>query len=419
MRWQGEQRDGLLASCYPGEKAGYLLSMPSKGISVQGTTLCSPVYAGNQASLLVDGPATFTAMRQAIEHAQQYIHLEIYIFKDDALGRQIADLLLKKRAEGVRVRIIYDAVGARFTPVAFFARLHANGVELLEYQPLNPLRSRYGWHPNNRDHRKILIVDGRIAFTGGINISSSYTTSAFQKMHKPHFAPEKCAWRDTDIQIRGPAVAGFQRLFLAKWQQYRGMPAEQDLYPEIPAQGDDRVQVLASTARVPENPIHAAYINAIVGARKRVCITNAYFAPDNGIIRVLEQAAQRGVDVKIILSTVSDFNIVLYAGHYYYQRLLTAGVRIFELQKTLLHSKTALVDDDWATVGSYNLDIRSYKLNQEVNAVIWSRTLNHHLNQVAQQDLSNSKEITHKAWAARPFLDVWKEDLSHLAAHWL
>ncbi|MEO8440869.1 MAG: phospholipase D-like domain-containing protein, partial [Betaproteobacteria bacterium] len=202
-----------------------------KHVALEQEIVGSPLSAGNQTVLLQDGPATYQAMLVAIGNAKDHVNLETYIVEDDDVGRQFADLLLEKQAQGIQVNLIYDSVGSIGTPKSYFERLKAGGVQLLEFNPVNPLTAKKGWEVNSRDHRKLLVVDGRTAFIGGINISNVYSSGSSPARSKPSSA-KTTGWRDTHIQIDGPVVAEFQKLFLSTWEKQHGAPlAEKNYFP--------------------------------------------------------------------------------------------------------------------------------------------------------------------------------------------
>jgi len=264
----------------------------------------SPLVLGNKVKLLIDGPATYEAMLSAIRRAKDHVHLETFIFEDDEVGRLFADLFLKKRAEGVHVSILYDSVGCRNTPSAFFQRLKDGGIQPLEFNPINPLKVRRKWLLNQRDHRKILIVDGRIAFTGGINVSRVYSSSPSRDVSR-EAGKEKSdeqPWRDTHVQIEGPAVAEFQKLFLDSWQRQKGPELSgRNHFPALKKVGDDLVQVVASTPGHMNRLTYIMHLAGFTHAENSIHIMNSYFVPDSQTVKVLTEAARRGVDVKIIL----------------------------------------------------------------------------------------------------------------------
>ena len=376
----------------------------------------SPLVLGNKVSLLQDGAATYAAMFGAIRQAKNHINLETYIIEADATGDEFSDLLLQAQARGVQVNLIYDSVGAINTPKAFFERLSKAGVAVLEFNPINPLTAKGPWQIYNRDHRKLLIVDGRSVILGGINISNVYTSGSavLQRLIKP--PADGVAWRDTDLQIEGPVVAEFQKLFLQTWDKQKGPAlAVKNYFPKLTAQGKDIVRAIGSTPDDPYSLIYLTLISAIGNAEKFVHLTNAYFVPDPQLLKALTDAAARGVQVQLILPSHSDSELVFHAGRAHYAGLLAGGVQIYERQDALLHAKTAVIDGVWSTVGSTNLDWRSFLDNDEVNAVILGRDFAAQMQAMHQQDLDASQRITAQAWADRPLKFKLKE---WLAQHW-
>ena len=370
----------------------------------------SPLVLGNKVSLLQDGAATYAAMFGAIRQAKNHINLETYIIEADATGDEFSDLLLQAQARGVQVNLIYDSVGAINTPKAFFERLSKAGVAVLEFNPINPLTAKGPWQIYNRDHRKLLIVDGRSVILGGINISNVYTSGSavLQRLIKP--PADGVAWRDTDLQIEGPVVAEFQKLFLQTWDKQKGPAlAVKNYFPKLTAQGKDIVRAIGSTPDDPYSLIYLTLISAIGNAEKFVHLTNAYFVPDPQLLKALTDAAARGVQVQLILPSHSDSELVFHAGRAHYAGLLAGGVQIYERQDALLHAKTAVIDGVWSTVGSTNLDWRSFLDNDEVNAVILGRDFAAQMQAMHQQDLDASRRIEPQAWANRPLKFKLKE----------
>ncbi|MDO9166939.1 MAG: cardiolipin synthase [Rhodoferax sp.] len=373
-----------------------------KQIVLEQAIVGSPLILGNKVTLLQDGAATYSAMFAAIRNARDHINLETYIIEDDEIGRQFADLLLAQQARGVQVNLIYDSVGGFNTPKAFFERLTQGGIQVLEFNPINPLTAKTAWRLNNRDHRKLLVVDGRTVFLGGINISSVYSSGSILKRAGKAEA-SKVAWRDTHLQVEGPVVAEFQKLFMETWEKQRGNPlARKDYFPVLTAQGKDIVRAIGSTPDDPYSLIYLTLISAIGNAEKQVHLTNAYFVPDPQLLKSLTDAAARGVDVKLILPSHSDSAIVFHAGRAHYSGLLQGGVKIFERGGALLHSKTAVIDGVWSTVGSTNLDWRSFLDNDEVNAVILGREFAQQMQAMFENDLGASQAIDLEGWERRP-----------------
>lgn len=378
-------------------------------LAIEEAVTDSPLVVGNKVTLLQNGPATYQAMFQAIGRARRHIHMESYIFDDDAVGNRFARLLVKKQHEGVSVALIYDSVGTLAASREFFKHLADSGIKLVEFNPVNPLLAKSGWQVNNRDHRKLLIVDGQTAFVGGINISGVYSgslsggsTLGASASHIP--------WRDTQLQIEGPVVAEFQKLFLESWKKQKGdgLPPL-DYFPKLTVKGKEVVRAIGSSPDQPLNVIYATLISAIRCAETSVYLTNAYFVPDPQLLDALKDAAERGVDVKMILPSKTDVALVLHAGRSYYGELLRAGVRIYERRDALLHSKTALIDGVWSTIGSTNLDWRSFLYNDEINAVILGPDFGTQMQRMFDADLAASDPITLDKWEHRPLVDRLKE----------
>jgi cardiolipin synthase len=379
----------------------------------------SPLTTGNRVVLLQDGPATYQAMLAAILAARDHINMETYILDDDDVGQRFAQALIDKQRQGVQVHLIRDSVGTIGTPVAFFERMAASGIKVLEFNPINPSLARKDWELNQRDHRKLLVVDGRVAFLGGINISSVYSGgSASQGMRaRPADSP---AWRDTDLQLEGPVVAELQKLFLGTWASQKGDPlAAKNFFPPLDSVGPEVVRAIGSSPDEPYSLIYATLLSAIGSAETSVHITNAYFAPDPQLLAALEAAAARGVDVKLILPSQTDSWLVFHVGRGYYAQLLRAGVKIYERRGAILHSKTALVDGVWATVGSTNLDWRSFLHNYELNAVVLGAEFGKQVQAMFDQDLVASDAITLAQWERRPLQMRAKELLARVWEYWL
>lgn len=390
-----------------------------KQIALEQSIVGSPLVLGNKAMLLQDGAATYSAMFAAIQQAKNHINIESYIFEDDEIGRQFADLLLQSQARGVQVNLIYDSVGGFNTPSAFFERLTKGGAEVLEFNPVNVFKARTTWSVNHRDHRKLLVVDGHTAFIGGINISSVYSSGSIVK-RKSRAVERSKAWRDTDLQIEGPVVAEFQKLFIQTWNKQNGKPlAERDYFPRLTAQGSDIVRAIGSTPDDPYSLIYLTLLSAIGNAENKVYITNAYFVPDPQLLKALTDAAGRGVDVKLLLPSHSDSSIVFHAGRSHYAVLLNGGVKLYERGGQLLHAKTVVIDGVWSTVGSTNLDWRSFLANDEVNAVILGREFSRQMEAMFTTDLEASQAIDPQRWENRPISDRVKEMLARVWARLL
>jgi cardiolipin synthase len=388
----------------------------------------SPLIKGNKVDLLIDGPATYAAMFKAVEDAKDHINMETFIFDADETGRKFADLLLQKQSEGVQVNIIYDSIGTLGTPQSFFDRLKKEGIQVLEFNPVkfSPwhlpiefLRVLLRWEPTHRDHRKILVVDGKVAFTGGVNISGVYSKSLSGR-DEDEKKDKKIPWRDTDIRIEGPAVAEFQKLFLDTWQRENGSElAGGNFFPHIKEAGKDLVQVVSNTPGEKNRITFIMYVSALTFAENSVHLTNSYFVPDKQTIKALTGAAMRGVDIKMILPKKTDSWMALYAGRYYYSRLLNSGVKIYQLRNALLHAKTAVIDGVWATVGSTNMDFWSFLRGDEVNAIILGYDFSAAMEKMFARDLDESDQVKLEEWRERALFPRLREWFAHLFSRWL
>ncbi len=383
----------------------------------------SPLTTGNQVILLQDGPATYQAMFAAISAAKDHINLETYILDDDEVGQRFAQALMAKQAQGVQVNLLRDSAGTFGTPAAFFAQLAASGIRVHEFNPINPLAARASWQWNQRDHRKLLIVDGRTAFLGGINISSVYSGGSFKSGSKgqpKNPGADDPAWRDTDLQLQGPVVAELQKLFIEAWEKQKGPPlAAKNYFPPPQNAGRQVVRAIGSSPDEPFSQIYATLLSAIASAETSVRITNAYFVPDPQLLAALEAAAERGVDVTLILPSQTDSWLTFHAGRRNYARLLRAGVKLYERRGVILHSKTALIDGVWATVGSTNLDWRSFLHNHELNAVVLGAEFGSQVQAMFERDLGASDAVTLEQWQRRS-LDLRVKELFAWAwEYWL
>ncbi len=391
----------------------------SRHLALEEALVGSPLTTGNRVLLLQDGPSTYQAMLAAISAAQDHIHMETYILEDDEVGQRFAQALIEKQQQGVQVRLIRDSVGTMGTSETFFRRLIESGIQVLEFNPINPAAVRTEWLLNQRDHRKLMIVDGRTAFLGGINISSVYSGGSFSRASRVRPGGE-ASWRDTDLQLQGPAVAELQKLFLATWEAQKGEPLQSlNHFPEPVPAGHQVVRVIASSPEEPYSLIYATLLSAIGSAESSVYLTNAYFVPDPQLLAALMDAAARGVDVKLILPSQTDSWLVFHAGRGYYDLLLTAGVKIYERRGVILHSKTVLIDGVWATVGSTNLDWRSFLHNHELNAVVLGGEFGQQVNAMFAKDLAASNAIVLEQWRRRSLDLRLKEAFARLWAYWL
>lgn len=400
------------------ERAGVATDIFARHLALEEAIAGYPLTTGNKVTLLQDGPATYEAMLSAIVAARDHINMETYILDDDEVGQRFAQALIDAQSQGVQVNLIHDGVGTLNTPKAFFDRLRGAGVRVLQFNPVNPLAARKAWELNERDHRKLLIVDGEIGFLGGINISGVYSSSPLG--HKNSTRSEPLPWRDTDLQIEGPVVADLQKLFMGAWQSQDGGPLEaRNYYPRLLPQGQQVMRVIGSSPDETYSRIYGTLISAIHHAQSSIRITNAYFVPDAQLLDALEGAARRGVDVSLILPAQTDSWLVFHAGRVHYERLLRAGVRIYERHGAILHSKTALIDGVWATVGSTNMDWRSFLHNHELNAVVLGPRFGAQVQAMFERDLQKSDTVTLAQWERRSLTLRVKEMFARLWEYWL
>jgi cardiolipin synthase A/B len=405
------------------ESRGQKTDIFERHLALEEAVVGSPLTVGNDVVLLQDGPATYQAMFAAIAAAEDHINMETYILDDDEVGQRFAQALMAKQAQGVQVNLLRDSAGTFSTPAAFFTQMAASGIRVHEFNPINPLAARETWQWNQRNHRKLLIVDGRKVFMGGVNISSVYSGGSFksgsrgQGKNGPGANP---AWRDTDLQLQGPVVAEFQKLFIDDWEKQKGPPlASRNYFPPPQSVGRQVVRAIGSTPDEPFSQIYATLLSAIGSAETSVRITNAYFVPDPQMLAALEAAAQRGVDVTLILPSQTDSWLTFHAGRNYYDRLLRAGVKIYERRGVILHSKVALIDGVWATVGSTNLDWRSFLHNHELNAVVLGNEFGSQVQAMFAKDLAESDAITLERWQHRSLDLRVKELFARAWEYWL
>jgi cardiolipin synthase A/B len=427
------QTDAILERLKAGAKETNIFD---RHLAVEEAITGSPFSVGNKVTLLQDGPATYRAMFAALDAARDHIHLEMYIIEDDEIGHRFADALIAKRKLGVQVSVMYDSLGSLSTPKEYFERLKEAGIDTLEFNPLNPLAAKKaGWQLNQRNHRKLLIVDGKIAFLGGINISGVYSSGSLTagsrasgkknggestKDGAPVDKRDQRPWRDTQVQVEGPVVAELQKTFVEAWQkQKHEPPATKNPFPALKPQGKEAVRVVAGWADEPISAVYVTLLSAITSAESEIQLTIAYFVPDPQLLSALKEAARRGVDVKIILPSYTDFWAVFHAGRSHYEELLQAGVKIYERQDRVLHAKTATVDGVWSTIGSTNLDWRSFVHNHELNAVVLGTEFGEQMHAMFERDLKASQAITLEQWHKRPIAHRLKEVAARVWAYWL
>jgi cardiolipin synthase len=380
----------------------------------------APLTSGNRVGALIDGPQTYASIEAELKAARRYIYLETFIFGAGEVGQRFADLLSRKHEQGVEVRVLYDSVGSMKTPRSFFDELRRAGIEVREFRPINPVKNPRIWDLQNRDHRKIVIVDGEVGFTGGINIDSTYASASSTRPGPKRGIDD--GWRDTHLRIQGPAVKQLQALFAQSWNE-AGEPAE--FHHEgggnraKSAAGHALITIVGNDSESDDRSLYGTYRAAFNGASKRLWITHAYFAPNDELLSAMIGAAQRGVDVRLIVPAFTDSKIVLNATRSTYTRLLTAGVRIYELKDALLHAKSVVIDGTVSIVGSANLDMRSFVHNDEVNAIVVDRDFGQRMEEVFRRDEQASRPVTIDRWKRRSVWQRLKESGVTLFKYWL
>lgn len=379
-------------------------------LAVEEAVAETPLYAGNRTQVLQDGQATFQAMFDAIRAAQEHVNLEYFIMEDVKVGGlSLGDLLVAKAHQGVQINVIYDSYGSIGTDQIFFDRLTREGIKVVQYNPLNPLDAKAGYAPNSRDHRKILVVDGRTAIVGGVNLSASYTSAGPGHPVKPG-DPTTLPWRDTDLLIQGPAVAQLQHLFLEHWLAQKGPEIDSSrFFPELTQKGIEAVRIIGSTPDKEIPRFYVTLLSAIRTAETHVWLNTAYFVPTHQEMEDLIAAARRGVDVRLVVPDHSDSDLAIDVQHSRYEDLLEAGIKIWETHDEVLHSKTATIDGVWSVIGSSNFDHRSVIFNDEVDAVVVGADTARALEELYRQDLAKANKIELAAWRDRPFMEKIRE----------
>jgi cardiolipin synthase len=363
-----------------------------------------PVTDGNAVTLYHDTQPAYDAMLEAIRSARHHVHVQFFIFRGDQSGKRFLDALKECSSRGVEVRFLYDSVGSYNLPRRCLREVRQAGGMVAAFLPiLNPL---YRFRVNLRNHRKIVVVDGRIGFTGGVNIGDEYLG----------LNPKFGHWRDTFLRVEGPAVQGLQRIFLEDWdfatnESVHGV----SYYPRFDRlPGCSQVQVVHSGPDSDYKAIRETYFAAILNARKRVWIASPYFVPDTGILNALSLMARSGIDVRFLGLFRPDKWLPYLAARFYWTDMLAAGVKIYQYAPGMMHAKLILVDGEWASVGTANLDNRSLLLNFEVNCQIFDERLVAELEEVFLRDLSHSVRINGVTYSSRPWLSQLAENAARL-----
>jgi cardiolipin synthase A/B len=364
----------------------------------------------NRVTLLRDAAQGYPAMLRAIEDAERSVYLEMYWFASDEVGERFKTALLAASRRGVEVAVIYDSVGSLGTDDSFFWPLRQHGA-VEEFNPIAVWHRRFRLaRLTRRDHRKLLVVDGKLAVTGGMNIGREWLP----------FQENGDGWRDDGIVIEGDAVQELERCFRRVWSRVGGRPLK-GKRPRSTAPspvGEANVAVLPQSARRDYRRVVAVYVERVMRARERIWIANAYFVPGRQLVRELKRATRRGVDVRIIVPSVSDVPLVRHASRAVWGGLLAAGAEIYEWQPSVLHSKTALIDSEWTTLGSVNLDALSVR-NLELNVSVQDRSFAVAVEQSFLQDLEQCRAVDRHDFAFRSLGDRVFERVAYWFRGWL
>ena len=365
----------------------------------------SPLTANNSVELFINGEEKFPALLIALENAKSHIHVEYYIYENDVTGNQIADVLIKKSREGLEVRFMYDDFGSHDLGQAFIQKLNDAGVQTAPFYKIK-------WYAfanriNYRNHRKIIIIDGTTSFVGGINMSDKYRNDLKTK--------NTLFWRDTHLMIKGQATSYLQYLFLCDWNFCcaKKLTYNETYFPTIDQNEkieNDVVQIAASGPDSSQPVIFYSLLEAISCAKKSIYITSPYFIPGESLMDALIIAIQSGLDIKLLIPGISDSKMVNTAASAYYTELLQYGAKIYKYNKGFVHAKTMVIDADLAIIGSANMDYRSFDLNFEVNALVYSEKTAKELTIAFENDLKDSAQIDAKVWLNRPkYIHVWEK----------
>lgn len=375
----------------------------------------SHLFADNAFTPLFNGETTFNKMKELIGRAEKNIHLEYFTFEDvDLGGVTLKALLLEKLAKGVEVHVIYDAYGSQQTPREFFESLKNAGAKITEFHPLKGASlSQF----SQRDHRKILIVDGKVAIIGGVNLSKTYQSKGSFKTYKKETPnPLDVVWRDMDVMVQGPILSDIQRVFLENWDPTQ--PLDQThFFPKLSKQGNQFARVIATPVtkrKDTDSPYYLSVLSAIDNAEHRILINAAYFVPTKGQLQALIKAAQRGVQVKILVPSFTDSTLALLVQRSRYGQLLENHIDIYEMQGQILHAKTISIDGVWSTIGSSNFDYRSAGINAEVDVVILGKEIAQALEGRFKEDMEDAKKIELEEWKKRGLLDRIKQQSARI-----
>jgi cardiolipin synthase len=364
----------------------------------------APIITGNKVDLLFNGDETFPAMLKAIRGARRSITYAQYLYQDGAIAYELAEAFAERCRAGVEVKLLIDSHGGSKIPQDIPKRWSDSGCQLEWFRRIRLFQFITPWELlryNYRNHRRILVVDGRIGFTGGHGVSEAWTGDGRTEDH----------WRDTDARVEGPIVQQLQAAFVESWRETTGAVLGGEVYfPVLEPQGKVYAQIVKSSPSGGSFESYMLFLLSITAARKTIHVSNPYFLPDERMQEALLKAVKRGVRVVALLPGKIDHKLVYWASRREFEPLLLGGIEIYEYQSALMHAKTMVVDGIWATVGSTNLDNRSFALNEEINLIVYDAKVAGELEKAFYEDLKHSKRLTYEAWKARP----WKEKFLEL-----
>jgi cardiolipin synthase len=373
----------------------------------EGTNLCrrkiEKVYGkrfddGNRVTLLWKNRESFHSIFEAVRNAKEFVCLEFYIFRNDETGSELAEILKQKASEGIKVYVLYDHFGSLFTPMKFWKSLKEKGIQI---RASRPFKWTAPFHYVHRDHRKLIIIDGKAAFTGGLNIANEYR--GYYRVLK-----KKRGWRDTGIFLEGPVVKTLLDTFRKTWEIWTDDPIDFNRGVNLSDGGLPALPIFASSAKGRRRMRKLLYYS-INRSQKSVYLTTAYFTPSRRMQQILVDAVSRGVDVKLLLPGKSDISAAYYAGRAFFSKLLKAGVEIYNYSGEILHAKTAVFDGTWSVIGSANLDFQSLRRNDEGNVGIIDGEFGRQMVELFFEDIKNSEKINLGKWLKRPFIEKAKE----------
>ena len=361
----------------------------------------SPVVGGNRVEVLLNGDEIFPAKLRAIRSARRTINYAQYVFEEGKPAQDVAQAMAERCRAGVTVNVLLDAVGALALPTEYRDIMTNAGCRVEIFRPLSPFAID---KVNNRNHRRILVADGRMGITGGSGTSGKWGGDGKTQDH----------WRDTDVWIEGPVVEQLQGAFVENWLEATGIAlGGRDYFPApLEAKGHASAQAVRSSPAGGSAAMYTMFLLAMASARRSIYITNPYFLPDDKMVETLVRTARNRVRVVLLLPGAIDHNIVKQASRAELGRLLEAGVEVYEYRAALLHAKTMVVDSRWATVGSTNLDRRSFALNDEINLVVYDEAIAHRLERIFEADLARSRRITYEGWRNRSMMSRFLEFLA-------